>query len=70
MIKMMILMIIDAMIQCLLLFLLSFDVYKLRNKFRGRIWVKGDQKRDFWVKIGEFPRGNNQEQGVCSGVTR
>jgi hypothetical protein len=39
-------------------------------KFWGQIWVKWDQKREFWVKIGEFPRGNNQEQGVCSGAAR
>jgi len=42
---------------------MSFDVYKLVYKFRGRIWGQGDQKWGFWVKNWEFPRGNNQEQG-------
>jgi len=58
---MMILVRIEVMIPCLLLFWLSFNVYKLMYKFWGRIWVKGDQKQGFWVKIGEFPRGNYQE---------
>ena len=67
---MMILVKIDVMIPCLLLFWLSFDIYKSMYKFWEQIWVKGDQKHGFSVKIGEFPRGNNQEQGVCSGTTR
>ena len=40
------------------------------NKFEGRNWVKRDQKRDFGVKSGGFPRGKTQEQGTCSSVAR
>jgi len=41
---MLILVKIDVMIPCLLLFWMSFDVYKPMYKFWWRIWVKGDQK--------------------------
>jgi len=40
-----------VLIPCLLWFWLSFDVYKLVHKFGERIWFKGDQKREFWVKM-------------------
>jgi len=51
---------IDVMIPCLLLFWLSFEVCKLMYKFWGRIWVKGDQNRGFldelWVSSREEPK--------------
>jgi len=52
---MMILMRIDVMIPCLLLFWLSSDVYKLTHKLWGQIWVKEDQNQGFWMKIGWIP---------------
>jgi hypothetical protein len=48
---MMILVKINVMILCLLLFWLSFEEYKLMYKFWGRIWVKGDQNEGFLDKI-------------------
>jgi hypothetical protein len=59
---MMILMRIDVMIPCLLLFWFPFDVYKLVNKFWERIWSKGIKNEILGWKL-EGSREKTQEQG-------
>jgi len=52
---------------------LLLKVCKLVHKFWDRVWGQRDQKWNFGVKIREFPRGNNQEQGDlfwCSELHR
>jgi len=44
---MMILVKFGVVIRCLLLFQMSFDVYKLVYKFWGRIWGQGDKNGNF-----------------------
>jgi len=46
---------------------MPFDVYKQMHKFWGRIWVKGDQNEDFWMKI-EWVLERNPKSGFPSAI--